>query len=83
MGGALIATFLVSLSIAGVPRASVITLAPALGTLGIPIDGIGVLLGVDRIPDMFRTAVNVTGDIACAIVAAGRAAIAGERGPAA
>jgi DAACS family dicarboxylate/amino acid:cation (Na+ or H+) symporter len=76
VGGAMLATFLVSLSVAGVPAASVMTLAPALNTLGIPLDGIGVLLGVDRLPDMARTATNVTGDIAAAIVAArqGRAA---------
>ena len=79
IGGAILATFLVSLSVAGVPSASVVTLAPALNTLGIPLDGIGVLLGVDRLPDMARTATNVTGDIAAAIVAARPAKDAGAQ----
>ena len=58
---AAVATALVSVTVPGVPSASVLTLAPALGTIGVPLDGLGVLLGVDRIPDMFRTATNVTG----------------------
>ncbi len=58
---AVVATALVSVTVPGVPSASVLTLAPALGTIGVPLDGLGVLLGVDRIPDMFRTATNVTG----------------------
>ena len=61
LGAAVLATALVSVTVAGVPSASVLTLAPALGTVGVPIDGLGVLLGVDRIPDMVRTATNVTG----------------------
>ncbi len=70
--GAWLATFLVSLTIAAVPSASVVTLAPALANVGIPMEGLAVLLGVDRIPDMFRTATNVT-----AIMAA---VVFGERG---
>jgi len=65
---AVIATALVSITVAGVPSASVLTLAPALGTVGIPLDGLGVLLGVDRIPDMFRTATNVTGTLAASSI---------------
>ncbi len=68
IGGALVATFLVALTVPGVPAASVLTLAPALGHVGIPLDGMAVLLGVDRIPDMFRTATNVTGDMAAAVI---------------
>ena len=65
---ALLATFLVALTIAPVPSASVVTLPPALLALGVPLDGIGMLLGIDRIPDMFRTVVNVTGDVAAVAV---------------
>jgi Na+/H+-dicarboxylate symporter len=65
---ALAATFLAALTIAAVPSASVMTLPPALTAVGIPLDGLGVLLGIDRIPDMFRTVVNVTGDVAAAAV---------------
>lgn len=65
---ALFATFLVALTIAPVPSASVVTLPPALAAVAVPIDGLGILLGIDRIPDMFRTAVNVIGDVAAAVV---------------
>lgn len=65
---ALFATFLVALTIAPVPSASVVTLPPALAAVGVPLDGVGILLGIDRIPDMFRTVVNVTGDVAAAAV---------------
>jgi DAACS family dicarboxylate/amino acid:cation (Na+ or H+) symporter len=68
VGGAVVATFLVALTIAAVPSASVMTLPPALAATGIPLDGLGVLLGIDRIPDMFRTVVNVGGDMAAAAV---------------
>lgn len=68
IGAAIFATALVSITVASVPSASVITLAPALGAVGVPLDGLAVLLGVDRIPDMFRTATNVTGDLAAAAV---------------
>jgi Na+/H+-dicarboxylate symporter len=73
MAGALAATFLVSLSIAAVPSASIVSLAPALATIGVPLDGLGILLGVDRIPDMFRTTVNVTGDVGAAVLMKGLA----------
>jgi Na+/H+-dicarboxylate symporter len=69
LGGALLATFLVALTVGSVPSAAVMTLPPALIAVGVPLDGLGILLGIDRIPDMFRTAVNVTGDMAlCAAV---------------
>ncbi|MEM7729904.1 MAG: cation:dicarboxylase symporter family transporter, partial [Pseudomonadota bacterium] len=65
---ALFATLVVSLTVAPVPSASVMTLAPALATLGVPSAGLGLLLGIDRIPDMFRSAVNVWGQIAVAVL---------------
>lgn len=68
LGAAVLATGLVSFTVASVPSASVVTLAPALGAVGVPLDGLGVLLGVDRIPDMFRTAVNATGTMTAAVV---------------
>ncbi len=68
LGAAVLATALVSITVASVPSASVLTLAPALGAVGVPMDGLAVLLGVDRIPDMFRTAVNVTGTMTAATV---------------
>ena len=63
IGGAVLATFIVSFTVASVPGGSVLSMAPAMGTVGIPLDGIAVLLGVDRVPDMARTATNVTGTL--------------------
>ena len=67
VGGAILALFLVALTVAPVPSSSVVTLAPALDAVGIPISGLAVLLGVDRIPDMFRTVVNAHGQIVATV----------------
>ena len=63
---------------AGVPAGSIPVVMMILGLVGIPPEGIGMILGVDRFLDMCRTAVNVTGDLAAAVVVA-----RGERGVAA
>ena len=68
IGGAVLATFIVSFTVAGIPSGGVVGMAPALGTVGIPLDGLGVLIGVDRIPDMARTALNVEGILVAATV---------------
>ncbi|NJD19750.1 MAG: dicarboxylate/amino acid:cation symporter [Gemmatimonadetes bacterium] len=68
LGGAILATFLVSLTVAPVPSSSIVTLAPALDTVGVPLSGMAILLGVDRIPDMFRTAVNCMGQITTSVL---------------
>ncbi|KPJ96664.1 MAG: hypothetical protein AMS18_00595 [Gemmatimonas sp. SG8_17] len=68
IGGAVLATFIVSFTVAGIPAGGVVSLAPALGTVGVPLDGLGVLLGVDRVPDMARTTTNVAGILAAAVV---------------
>jgi Na+/H+-dicarboxylate symporter len=62
--------FLMSLSVAAIPAASVLTLAPTLLAAGLPVEGVALLLGVDRIPDMFRTATHVTGHLTAAAVVA-------------
>ena len=56
-----------SIGTAGVPGAGVVMLAMVLQAVGLPIDGIALVLGVDRIFDMGRTTVNITGDAACAL----------------
>ncbi len=66
IGAAFLATFLVSLTVAPVPSSSVVTLAPALDAVGIPIAGLAILLGIDRIPDMMRSAINVLSQISVA-----------------
>jgi DAACS family dicarboxylate/amino acid:cation (Na+ or H+) symporter len=53
---------------AGVPAGSIPVVAMILGQVGVPIEGIGVILGVDRFLDMCRTTLNVTGDLAAAVV---------------
>jgi len=68
IGAAMLATFLVSLTVAPVPSSSVVTLAPALDAVGIPIAGLALVLGIDRIPDMLRSAVNMLGQISAAVL---------------
>lgn len=62
------AVFFSSLTVASVPSASIISLFPAFQSTGLPIAGLSILLGLDRIPDMFRTMTNVTGHLASAVV---------------
>lgn len=68
IGGAILATLIVSFTVAGIPAGGVMSLAPALGSVGIPLEGLAVLLGVDRIPDMARTTTNVVGVLAAGVV---------------
>jgi len=53
---------------AGVPAGSIPVVALILGMVGVPVEGIGMILGVDRFLDMCRTTLNVTGDLAAAVV---------------
>lgn len=59
---------LASIGAAGTPGAGMATLVIVLKSIGVPVEGIGLILGVDRILDMCRTVVNVTGDASCAMV---------------
>ena len=59
---------LASIGTAGVPGAGMIMLAMVLTSIGVPIDGIALVAGVDRIFDMGRTTVNIVGDTSCAVV---------------
>ena len=68
VGAAMLATFLVSLTVAPVPSSGVITMAPALDAIGVPVAGLAIILGIDRIPDMMRSAVNVLGQISAAVL---------------
>ena len=63
---------------AGVPAGSIPVIAMILGMVGVPAEGIGMILGVDRFLDMCRTTLNVTGDLAAAVVVS-----RGEAAPAA
>lgn len=57
-----------SFSVPGIPAGAIIMMVPALLAIGLPAEGVGVLLAVDTIPDMFRTVANVTADFTVAVV---------------
>jgi Na+/H+-dicarboxylate symporter len=57
-----------SFAVPGIPGGSIIAMVPVLAAVNLPIDGIGILLAVDTIPDMFRTTANVTGSLTLAAV---------------
>ena len=61
---------LASVGTAGVPSVGLITLAMVFDSVGLPVSGIGLIMGIDRILDMLRTAVNITGDAVCTTIVA-------------
>lgn len=61
---------LASIGAAGVPGAGVIMLAMVLSSVNIPLEGIALIAGIDRILDMFRTTVNILGDASASVVVA-------------
>lgn len=61
---------LASIGTAGVPGVGLITLSMVFEAVGLPVEGIGLIMGIDRILDMTRTAVNVTGDAVCTTIVA-------------
>jgi Na+/H+-dicarboxylate symporter len=69
-GQIVILAIVTSIGTAAVPSAGTVTLALILGSLGLPLDAIGLILAVDRILDMIRTAVNVCGDAAVSCIVA-------------
>ena len=70
------AVFLASLTVASVPSASIVSLVPAFAATGLPLAGLQLLLGLDRVPDMFRTMTNVFGTLTAATVVG---AVEGEK----
>lgn len=61
---------LASIGTAGVPSVGLVTLAMVFDSVGLPVSGIGLIMGIDRILDMLRTAVNITGDAVCTTIVA-------------
>ncbi|ARI78924.1 dicarboxylate/amino acid:cation symporter [Halobacillus mangrovi] len=59
---------LASIGTAGVPGVGLIMLAMVLNQVSLPVEGIALIIGIDRLLDMTRTALNITGDAACAVV---------------
>jgi Na+/H+-dicarboxylate symporter len=66
----------------GVPRGAFLMLAPLFIAIGLPIEGIGILIAVDVIPDLFATVLNTTGDFAAAVFVARAEAVANGSEPA-
>jgi len=64
-------TILASIGTAGVPGAGMIMLAMVLTSVNMPLEGIALIAGIDRVLDMMRTSVNVVGDASAAVVVAG------------
>lgn len=61
---------LASIGTAGVPSVGLITLTMVFNSVGLPVSGISMIMGIDRILDMMRTAVNITGDAVCTTIVA-------------
>ena len=61
---------LASIGTAGVPSVGLVTLSMVLASIGLPVEGIALIMGIDRILDMMRTAVNITGDAVCTTIIA-------------
>ena len=59
-----------SIGTAGVPGVGLITLSMVFASVGLPVEGIALIMGIDRILDMTRTAVNITGDAVCTTIVA-------------
>ena len=61
---------LASIGTAGVPSVGLVTLTMVFNSVGLPVEAIGLIMGIDRILDMTRTAVNITGDSVCTTIVA-------------
>ncbi len=70
LGTVILTATLASVGTAGVPGVGLVTLAMVLTSVGLPTEGIALIMGIDRILDMTRTAVNVTGDAICTTIVA-------------
>lgn len=64
------ATTFLSFAAPGVPRGAFLMLAPLFLAIGLPLEGIGILIAVDAIPDLFATVLNASGDLAAAVLVA-------------
>ncbi len=72
-----VGALLMSFSVPGIPSGGLFILAPLFAAVGLPIEGIGILIALDAIPDVFKTAVNVTGHLtATTLLARGHVPIA-------
>jgi Na+/H+-dicarboxylate symporter len=65
-----VAAIFLAFAAPGVPRGAFLMLAPMFLYIGLPVEGIGILIAVDAIPDLFATVLNATGDLAAAVFVA-------------
>ena len=63
-----ITAVMASIGTAGVPSVGLVTLTMVFNSIGLPVEAIGLIFGIDHILDMFRTAINITGDAICTII---------------
>lgn len=68
-----VAAVLMSFSVPGIPSGSLFIIAPLFPTVGLPVEGVGILIALDAVPDIFKTTLNVTGHMTSAAVLARRA----------
>lgn len=70
LGTIAFAAVFLAFAVPGIPRGAFIMLTPLFAAIGLPVEGIGILIAVDAIPDTFATILNVTGDLAAATIVA-------------
>jgi Na+/H+-dicarboxylate symporter len=68
LAGVVFVTVLTTFTVPGIPGGSILVMVPVLVSAGVPAEAVGVLLGADAIPDMFRTMANVTGCVSAAAI---------------
>lgn len=67
-----LASVLMSFSVPGIPSGSLFIIAPLFPTVGLPVEGVGILIALDAVPDIFKTTLNVTGHMTSAVVLGAR-----------
>lgn len=73
VGSLAVTSVLMSFSVPGIPSASLFVVAPFYAAVGIPAEAIGVLIALDIVPDVFKTLLNVTGQLGAVAIASGEA----------
>ncbi|HEX7200977.1 MAG TPA: cation:dicarboxylase symporter family transporter, partial [Dongiaceae bacterium] len=70
LGVILLAAVFLAFAVPGVPRGAFLMLTPLFLAIGLPAEGIGILIAIDAVPDLFATVLNVTGDLTAAVLVA-------------
>jgi Na+/H+-dicarboxylate symporter len=68
LASVVVTTILASFTVPGVPFGSIVAMLPVLAAVNLPVEGIGILIAVDTVPDMFRTTANATGMLTLAAI---------------